>query len=71
MLDLFAFNADVRNPMLAAAVGATSHVELQLLIESRQPFFKFINQPARKTLGLRDGQLAELSPCAGDSAAPE
>ena len=44
---------------------------LQLLVELRQPLFQLIHQPARKALGLGDGQLAELGAGAGDSAAPE
>ena len=35
VLDLFAFEADVGDPVLAAAVGAAGDVELELLIELR------------------------------------
>src|SRR5579872_33468 len=36
-LYLLALNSNVRNPVLAAAVGAAGHVQLQWLIELRQP----------------------------------
>ena len=71
VLDLLAFEADVGDPVLAAAVGAAGDVELELLIELRQPLFELVNQPAREALGLGDGQLAELRAGAGDGAAPE
>ena len=40
VLDLLAFDADVGNPVLAAAVGAAGHMQLELLIELRQPLFQ-------------------------------
>ena len=46
VLDFFAFDADVRNPVLAATIRATGHVQLELLIKSRQPLLEFVNQPA-------------------------
>ncbi len=36
VLDLLAFDADVGDPVLAAAVGAAGDVEPELLIELRQ-----------------------------------
>ena len=71
MLDLFAFDADVGDPMLAAAVGAAGYVELELLVESRQALFQLFDKPAREALGLGDGELAEFGAGAGDRAAPE
>src|SRR5262245_59064447 len=38
--DLFAFQADIGNPVLAATVGAASDVELQLLVKLGQPLFE-------------------------------
>ena len=70
-LDLFAFETDVRYPVLAAAVGAAGNMQPQWLIELRQPGFHLIDNPARKTLGLGNCQLAELGPGAGDCAFPE
>ena len=55
--------------MLAAAVGAAGNVQFELLIELRQPLFHLFHQPARKTLGLGDGELAELGTGAGNCAA--
>src|ERR1700677_912981 len=46
VLDLLAFDSDVGDPMLAASVGATGHVELELLVEARQALFEFIDNPA-------------------------
>ena len=71
MLDLLALDADVRDPVLAATIRAASHIQLELLIESRQPLFEFIDQPLGKALGLGDGQLAEFRARASDCAAPE
>src|ERR1700760_3147919 len=71
MLDFFAFKADVGNPMLAAAIRAAGHVQLQLLIELRNPFLDLFDQPARKALRLRNSKLAELRAGAGNRAAPE
>src|SRR5271169_4959148 len=36
VLDLLAFNADVGDPVLAAAVGAAGYVELELLVKAGQ-----------------------------------
>ena len=69
--DLFAFNADVGNPVLAAAVRASCDVQLQVLIETGQALFEFFDQPAGKTLGLGDRQLAEFRSAARDGAAEE
>ena len=71
VLDLLALDADVGDPVLSAAVGAAGDVQPELLIEFGQPLFKLIDEPARKALGLGDGQLAEFRARAGDSAAPE
>ena len=46
VLDLLAFEANVGDPVLAAAVRAACDVQLQLLIELRQPLFELIHQPA-------------------------
>ena len=69
--DLFSFDADIGDPMLAAAVWASRDVQLQVLVESRQTFFQFLDEPPRKALGLRDGKLAKLGPAAGDSSSRE
>jgi hypothetical protein len=71
MLDLFAFHPDVGNPMLTAAIRAAGHVQLELLVETREPFFELIDNPASKALGLSDRQLAELAAGAGDRAPPK
>ncbi len=52
-------------------LGQPVTCSLQLLVELRQALFHLVDQPARKALGLGDGQLAELGAGAGDGAAPE
>ena len=71
VLDFFAFDADVGDPVLAAAVGAAGYVELELLVEAGEAVFELVDEPAREALGLSDGQLAELGAGAGDGAAPK
>ena len=71
VLDLLAFDADVRDPVLAAAIRASSHVQAELLIELRDPLLELADEPASKALGLGDGKLAELGAGAGDCATPE
>ena len=71
VLDLLAFHADVGDPVLAAAVGASGYVEAELLVELRQALLELIDEPAGEALGLGDGQLAEFSAGAGNGAAPE
>src|SRR5580658_9126415 len=71
MLDLLAFDADVGDPMLSAAIGAAGHVQLQLLVEARQPHLEFVNNPAGKALGFGNGQFAEFTASAGNRASPE
>jgi hypothetical protein len=50
----FAVNANVGNPVLSAAIGASRNVQLEVLIEARQTLFEFSYQPAGKTFRLRD-----------------
>src|ERR1700691_2657760 len=71
MFNFFAFETDVGDPVLAAAVRAAGYVEAELLVELGQAFFHLINQPPREALGLCDSELAELCAGAGDGAAPE
>ena len=71
VLDLLAFDADVGDPVLAAAVGAAGDVEPELLIELRNALFEFVDEPAGEAFGLGDGELAEFGAGAGDGAAPE
>src|SRR5581483_12380012 len=46
-LDLLAFETDIGDPVLAATVGAAGDVQLELLIEFRQPVLEFFHKPAR------------------------
>ena len=71
LLDFLALKADIGNPVLAAGIGAARDVKSQLLIETRNAIFKFVHQPARESLCLRDGELAELRAGASDRAAPK
>src|SRR5207244_13075522 len=70
-LDLFALNANVSDPVLTATVRTPCDMELQVLIETRQPLLQFLDQPAREALRFRDGQFAELGPAARNCSPPE
>ncbi len=69
--DLLALDADIGNPVLAATVGTACDVQPQRLIELRQALLQFLDQPARKALGLRYGEFSELRASAGNGAARE
>ncbi len=71
LLDLFAFEADVGDPVLAAGVGAAGDVELDLLVEAGEAVFHLGDEPLVEALGLGDGEFAELCAGAGDGSAPE
>src|ERR1700678_2823332 len=71
VLDLFPLDADVGHPMLTASVGAAGHIELELLIESRQALFELVDNPAREALGLGNRKFAKLCSGAGNRAAPK
>src|SRR5712675_646359 len=60
LLDLLAFNADVRNPMLSAAIRATGNVQLELFLKSRQALIEFLCKPAGKALRFSERQLAKF-----------
>src|SRR6266571_9434152 len=69
--NFLAFNPNVCDPVLPAAVRAAGDVKLEVLLESGQAFFKLFHQPASKTLRFGNGQLAEFRPAAGDCATPK
>ncbi len=71
LLNLFALEADVGDPVLAAGVGAAGDVEADLLIEAGEALFELGDEPGVEALGLGDGELAELGSGAGDGSAPE
>src|SRR5271170_5163807 len=71
LLDLLALKSDISDPVLTATIGATGHVQLDLLVETWQPLLHLAHQPLRETFGLGNGQLAKLSAGAGDRSAPE
>ncbi len=64
--DFLALDADVGDPVLAATVRATSHVELEVLIESGKTLFQLFDKPSRETFGFSDRKLAEFSTTASD-----
>src|SRR5581483_3685469 len=70
-LDLLAFDTDVGDPVLAATVGAPGHVKLQVLIEIRETFFQFFDQPTGEAFGFGDRQLAELGSAASYGSSRE
>ncbi len=53
LLDLFAFEADIGDPVLAAGIGAAGDVELELLVELRDALLEFVDEPAGEALRLR------------------
>src|SRR5712664_1381572 len=48
-LQLFAFNTDVRNPVLAAAIRASGDVQPELLLKARKPLIELFRKPARES----------------------
>src|SRR5262247_2075685 len=70
-LQLLALEAEIGDPVLAATIGAAGDVDLQVLLESRQPRLEIGHESSGEALGLRQRDLAELRPRAGDGAAPE
>ena len=70
-LDFLPLDADVSDPVLAAAVGTSRDVQFQVLFETRQALFQFFDQPAGETLGLGNRDLAELRAAARHHATPE
>src|ERR1700688_5183464 len=68
LLDFLALDADVGDPVLAATVGASGDVQLELLFEGGQTLFEFLGQPARKAFGFGQRQLAEFGAGARNSA---
>ena len=69
--DLFPFEADVGDPVLAAGVGAAGDVELDLLVEGGEALLHLFDEPFCECFGFGDGELAELGSGAGYGSAPE
>src|SRR5206468_623485 len=69
--ELFTFQSNIRNAMLAATIRTTCHVEFQLLVKLGNALFQLFNQPAGKSFGLCNRQLAELAAGASHCATPE
>src|ERR1700737_594415 len=59
-LQLLAFDSNVRNPMLPAAIGAASDVQLQLLLKTGQPLIELFRKPAREAFRLCERELAKF-----------
>src|SRR5574341_1586354 len=70
-LDLLALDADVGDPVLAAAIRATGHVDLEVLVKSGHPLLKLFYQPLGEALRLREGQLTEFRSRARNRTPPE
>src|SRR5262245_42615622 len=60
MLDLFALDADVGDPMLAAAIRAAGNVQLDLLVETGQALIELSSEPPSEAFGFGEGELAKL-----------
>src|SRR5205823_5509084 len=65
-LHLLPFDADVRDPVLAAAIRAAGDVDLQVLVEAGEALVQLLHEPAGEALRLRDGEFAELRSGAGN-----
>ena len=70
-LRLLSVEADVGDPVLAAAVRAAGDVDPQMLVESGHAVLQALDQPAREPLRLGEGELAELRARAGHGPAEE
>src|SRR5881628_1759009 len=71
LLDLLAFDAEVGDPVLPAAVRAARDVDPQVLVEPRQPPLERLYEPTRKPFRLGERQLAKLRARARDGPTPE
>src|SRR5216683_665658 len=68
---LFAFDADVRDPVLAAAIRASGDVQLELLLKPRQALIELFGEPARETFRFCERQFAKFRARARNRAARE
>src|SRR5713226_504376 len=68
-LDFLAFNADVGDPVLSAAIGAARDVQLDLLLEAREAVIELFREPAREALRFGQRELAVFRAGARDGAA--
>src|SRR5262249_42126229 len=71
LLDFLAFEADVGDPVLAAAIGAASDVDAKLLLEAGNAVVEFVCEPTRETLRFGERELAELGARASHCGASE
>src|SRR4029077_1491305 len=70
-LQLLALDADVRDPVLAAAIRASGDVQLELLLKSRQALIELLRKPTRQGFRLSQRQLAKFRTGASNGAARE
>ena len=59
---------DVSDPVLAAGVGASGHVELERLVEAQQPLLQILRETDAEQLGFGDRELAVLGSGARERA---
>src|SRR6202040_3091121 len=71
LLDFFAFDADVGDPVLAAGIGAAGDMELDVFLIAGETFFELLGEPAGVGLGFGESELTEFGAGAGDGAANE
>src|SRR6516165_6507210 len=70
-LDFLAFDANVRDPVLAATIGATGNVELELPLEVREALLEFLGEPSGKGFGFGQSEFAEFGAGAGNCSTGE
>ena len=72
-VDLYflAFDADVRDPVLAARVGAAGDVETKLILIVGEALFELFGHPAREGFGFGESEFAKFRTGAGNGATSE
>jgi len=71
LLDFFAFEADVGDPVLAAGVGAAGDVEFDFFLIAGETLVELFGEPAGVGLGFGESEFAEFGAGARYGAANE
>lgn len=71
VLDFFAFEADIGNPMLTAGVGTAGDVELDVFLVPGVTLVELFGEPAGKGFCFGEREFAEFGTGASDGAANE
>ena len=71
VLDLFAFDADIGDPVLAAGIGAAGDMEAEIFLIVRKALFELLGEPAGEGFRFGEREFAELGAGAGHGATGE